>query len=320
VAGIAVWGLGPHAFKNVLPAIEASSDFTLVGVCSRSREKRDDATRQWHGASWAEPGAMLADPRVEVVYLATPTGLHFSHGMQVLEAGRHLICEKSLTGDGEQSLGMVDYSAEHDLLLCEALAFQYHPRFLAVREAIAGSEFGEVFHVSCCFGLPRLEKPGFRMTEALGGGALLDVGCYPLAAVRALFGDAGSVIHAHIKAGTDVEVDVGGTARVEFDGTIAADLAWWYNGAYAADLTIYGERQSLYANRLFSKETVADSTIILRDLHGNGARRDLPSANAFVKMLDVVDVALTDKTCRDRLRGDVASQARLMSQIAQCAR
>jgi NDP-hexose-3-ketoreductase len=320
VAGIAVWGLGPHAFKNVLPAIEASPGFTLVGVCSRSREKRDEALQQWGGASWAEPEAMLADPRIEVVYLATPTGLHFSHSMQVLDARRHLICEKSLTGDGEQSLRMVNYSAEHDLLLCEALAFQYHPRFLVVRDAIASMEFGEVFHASCCFGLPRLEKPGFRMTEALGGGALLDVGCYPLAAVRALFGDAGGVIRAQIKAGTDVEVDVGGTAGVEFDGPIAADLAWWYNGAYAADLTIYGEKQSLYANRIFSKETVADSTIILRDLHGNSTRRDVPAANAFVKMFDVVDAALTDGPSRDRLRADAASQARLMSQIAKCAR
>lgn len=317
---VAVWGLGPHAFKNVIPAISASPGFELIGVCSRNRASRDAAVGTSDIRSWAEPAEMLRSDLVDIVYLATPTGLHFSHGMQVLEARKHLVCEKSLTGNTEHSFRLVEYSAKADLLLCEAFAFQYHPRFLAAQEVLTNDGFGRILHASCCFGLPPLDHPGFRMTAALGGGALLDVGGYPLAAMRVLLGDAGSVVHARIYRSNQTEVDVRGSASLEFAGNIPADVAWWYNGAYAADLIVYGERESLCVNRLFSKETVADSKLVVRSINGSARTMTVPAANAFVKMFEVVNAALTDRALRDRLRGEVRAQASLMNEVTQCAR
>jgi hypothetical protein len=104
---VAVWGLGTHAFKNVLPAVVASGAAKLVGVCSREEASRRRASREFGCAAWPDATAMLADDRVNTVYLATPIGLHFEQGLNVLRSGRHLICEKSLTDSHVKSIGLV---------------------------------------------------------------------------------------------------------------------------------------------------------------------------------------------------------------------
>jgi predicted dehydrogenase len=319
VTGIAVWGIGPHSLKNVLPAIEQARDYELVGVCSRNESARADAARKWGGSSWASPEEMLRSERVEIVYVATPTGLHAAQGLRVLQSGKHLVCEKSLAAAPEEALLLVDYATEHKLLLCEALAFLYHPRFAAVRDLISSPEFGAVLHAFCAFGLPRQANPGFRMSKALGGGALLDVGCYPLSAIRVLFGERPSVLHAEIVALPNDEVDTAGDAAFLFANGLRADAAWGYNRAYSAGLFVWGEKQSLYANRLFSKDTVDDSSITCRDNFGDARTIPVPQANGFVAMLAAVREGLRDDVKRRFFLHDAAGQASFLREVRRCA-
>jgi NDP-hexose-3-ketoreductase len=319
VTGIAVWGVGPHAMKNVLPAIEQARGYELVGVCSRNESARTEAARMWGGSAWASPEEMLRSDRVELVYIATPTGLHAAQGMRVLETGRHLVCEKSLASQPKDALALVNYATERQLLLCEAFAFLHHPRFLAVRDLIVRPEFGAVVHAFCIFDLPRLEKPGFRMSSALGGGALLDVGCYPLSAMRALFGDHSSLLHSRIVTLSNNEVDTAGDAAFLFADGLRVDTAWGYNRAYSAGLFVWGEKQSLYVNRLFSKDTVGDSAITRRDSFGNVETIPVSEANAFVAMFGAVREGLGDDAKRRQFLLDAAGQARLLGEVKRCA-
>jgi predicted dehydrogenase len=320
VTGIGVWGVGPHAIKSVLPAIEQARDYELVGVCSRNESARAEAARKWGGSSWGSPEQMLRSDRVEIVYVATPTGLHAAQGLQVLQSGKHLICEKSLAAQPEEALSLVDCATERKLLLCEALAFLYHPRFLAVRDLISHPDFGAVLHAVCAFGLPRLEKPGFRTSRAMGGGALLDVGCYPLSVMRVLFGENPLVLHSEVVTLPDDEVDTAGDAAFLFPNGLRVDTAWGYNRAYAAGLFVWGEKQSLHANRLFSKDTVRDSGITLRDKFGDAKMIPVPEANAFVAMFAAVREGLEDDLKRQKFLQDAAGQASLLREVKRCAR
>jgi NDP-hexose-3-ketoreductase len=319
VTGIAVWGVGPHAMKNVLPAIEEARGYQLVGVCSRNESARAEAAQKWGGAAWASPEEMLRSDRVELVYIATPTGLHASQGMRVLQSGKHLICEKSLAAQPEDALALVEFATNRKLLLCEALAYQFHPRFLAVRDLVSQPEFGAVLHAFCTFGLPPLDKPGFRMNRELGGGALLDVGCYPLSAMRMLFGDHSSVLYSQIVTLSNDEVDIAGDAAFLFADGLRVDTAWGYNRAYSAGLFIWGEKQSLYVNRLFSKDTVGDSSITLRDHFGDATTIPAPEANAFVAMFGAVREGLGDDAKRRKFLLDAAGQAMLVGEVKRWA-
>ena len=318
--GIAVWGLGPHALKNIIPAITDSRSVRLVGVCSRSDVKRLEASASWRCASWASPEEMLEDSRVDAVYVATPTGMHFAHGMQVLGAGKHLLCEKSLTAAPADALVLVECAREKRLVLHEGFAFLHHPRLLAVRESVSASGFGAVLHAFCCFGLPPLEAPGFRNDPQLGGGALLDVGCYPIAAMLALFGGDVSVLHARIVSSASALIDTHGDANLLFGGNVRADISWGYNRSYAADLLVHGERQSLVANRLFSKLTFPDSRVILRDLAGVPGDLALPPFNGFHGLFDAFVRAMEDDRSRLQLLDDALRRAGVMEAVMRSAR
>ncbi|MES2176531.1 MAG: Gfo/Idh/MocA family oxidoreductase [Gemmatimonadota bacterium] len=317
---IAVWGLGPHAFKNILPAIGESNVLELAGVVSRSEEKVADAIARWGTKRWRTPEEMLSDASVDAVYVTTPTGLHFEHGMLVLGAGKHLICEKSLTASPTQSLALVAEARSRALVICEALMFQYHPRIEAIRSIIRDPAFGRSLHAFASFGLPPLAQPGFRGNADLGGGAFLDVACYTLCLARALFGHAPRVLHANIRSASGESVDTAGDAALLFDSGTRADVTWGYNRAYTAEMTIIGEGGSVYANRLFAKDTPLDSVIIRRDRSGAASALQVASASAFAGMFEVVSAATTDSAARERLYDSAEGQARLMRDVSVCAR
>lgn len=316
VAGVGLWGLGRHAFKNVLPAIAASVDVNLAGVCSRTAAKRDEATARWGGKSWADPAEMLASDDVQIVYVATPTGLHAAHGLQVLTAGKHLICEKSLASDFAGAERLLDCAAEGALVLCEALMFRHHPRFLAICAAVTADTFGRAVHAFSSFTIPPLENPGFRDDASLGGGALLDLGCYPLAAVTGLLGELSEIVRAGIAPPENGGVDRSGSASLLFRNGARADLCWGYDQAYSAELMVLGERQTLYARRVFAKDTGSDNTILLRDRFGAPAEIRIPDANGFVEMFATVVRAMDSAAERERLLAEAHAQARLVAGVA----
>jgi dTDP-3,4-didehydro-2,6-dideoxy-alpha-D-glucose 3-reductase len=320
VTGIAVWGVGRHAMKNVLPAIAEAPDYELIGVCSRNDAARAEAVATWRGESWASPEAMLESERVEVVYLSTPTGLHAAHGQRALDAGKHLICEKSLTSEESDARSLVGLANDKRLLLCEAFAFLHHARFAALRQIVSESGFGSAVHAFCCFGLPRLERPGFRRSRALGGGAMLDVGCYPVAAMRGLFGNGARVIHSRIVTGDGEDVDDGGDAAFIFPSGLRVDTAWGYNRAYSADLFVWGASQTLYANRVFSRDRLSDSVITLRDKFADAENIAVPEGNVFVSLLAVARRAMRDETMRRAFGDDATAQAKLLAEVKRCAR
>ena len=89
---MAVWGLGNHAINRILPALASIDEVKLVGVCSRNRKVVDDCAKQWECHGWISPSEMLDCDNVDVVYIATPIGVHFSLSEQALKAGKHVWC------------------------------------------------------------------------------------------------------------------------------------------------------------------------------------------------------------------------------------
>ena len=312
---LAVWGLGAHAFKNVLPAIVASGAAKLVGVCSREEASRRRASSEFGCVSWSDAAAMLADDRVNVVYLATPIGLHFEQGLCVLNSGRHLICEKSLTDSHAKTVKLVAAARQRRLLLCEAFMYRFHPRIRSVFELVRREEFGALVAVTCSFYLPSLENPGYRHSASLGGGAFLDVGCYPVSFLLGLRQEPLAVAQARFHLTSGVEVDTGGMAVLRWDAQGHACLGWGYGAAYRNEATIIGERQSLYIDQVFAKGGSRCTEVVLRDAHGKEDRRSYESADGFVEMLAYAQKALFNEEMKETLWLEAEQQAKLMEQV-----
>jgi len=315
---VAVWGLGRHAFKNVLPAIRNCCEATLTGVFSRDETARSRASQEYGCEAYPDESSMLRDPRVTAVYLATPIGLHFEQGRRVLEQGRHLLCEKSLTDDYQKSSELIAAARSSGLVLCETFMYRFHPRFAALLDLVGSAAFGRVVSVTCSFYVPTLEHPGYRNNPLLGGGAFWDVACYPISLARAV-GDLLSVDFAWLSTATGSNVDTGGAAFLRLEDEGHAFLDWGYGAAYRNDVTVLGEKQSIYADYVFSRGGSNCSELLLRDSNGRQQRLSVVSTDSFVEMLGYAFKAICNQQMRENLLSEAAGQARWMDEIRKHA-
>ena len=260
---------------------------------------------------------MLSDEEVDAVYVATPTGLHYAHGMQVLGAGKHLWSEKALADTFPRVQELVRESYERDLGLCEGLMYLYHPQFRFIADTVTQPSFGRILSVNCQFGLPPLEQPGFRFTRELGGGALLDVAPYPVSATLRLLGTGLSLMKSLLFQPSGFEVDTHGVALMSNEGGACAFLEWGYNRAYRNEISVWGENASLYSDFIFSKPPGHEALVSVRDRHGKVKCHDIEPTNSFCSMFCAFARTVYDRESRDHLREEAELQASCLESLRQ---
>ena len=179
---------------------------------------------------YADPGcrahasyeALVADPGVDVVYVASPHALHLEHATLALEAGKHVLCEKPLTLNTAEAEAMVALARRHDRFLMEAMWMACHPVIRAVREGFAEGRFGVPRQVHADLGFVVDRPPGDRLIDpALGGGALLDMGVYPLTLAHLVLGPAEELTATAGLSETGIDLDVAIAGRYA-RGAVAA--------------------------------------------------------------------------------------------------
>jgi predicted dehydrogenase len=196
---------------SVVPDMLLVPGVEVVAVHSRSRAS-SAALAEAHGIARIHDtlDALLADPEVDAVYVATPHTLHRSQAEAALRAGKHVVCEKPATTTAADTRALVDLARAEGLLFLEALWMAFSPGYLAVRRAIADGRIGDPRAISVAFGFVTEEGEGRLWDPAVGGGTLLDMGVYPLAFAHSLFGAPSSVsaVGTVIDGGVDTEVAI----------------------------------------------------------------------------------------------------------------
>ncbi|SBT52185.1 Gfo/Idh/MocA family protein [Micromonospora narathiwatensis] len=212
----------------------------LVAVGSRTRESaelfaaRHDVPRAY--ASWAE---LAADPDLDVIYVATPHAAHHEATLACLAGGKAVLVEKPCTLDLATSTELVETARARGLFLMEAMWMRTNPIILRVVELIAEGAIGEVTHVRADFGVAGPFPPEHRMrARTLGGGALLDLGVYPVSLAHLLLGVPQ---HTHAWARLSPEgVDENTGIVLGWDSGAVATLSCGMVGATAITASITG--------------------------------------------------------------------------------
>lgn len=151
---------------------------------------------------------VLADPNVDAVYNPLPNHRHVDWSIRALESGKHVLCEKPIALSAEEGQRLVEAGRQHPhLKLMEAFMYRHHPRWHQVRELLAAGEIGELRVVESHFSYINMDPQNIRNRLDVGGGALMDIGCYPISASRWLFGSepirALSLVERDPNFGTD---------------------------------------------------------------------------------------------------------------------
>ena len=313
---VAVWGLGGHALKNILPALEGCAGIQIKGVCSRREEVVARARERFHCCGWTNPDAMLADSDVDVVYVSTPTGLHSDHGRLVLLANKHLWCEKPICETASQAQGLVNISRDRDVTIAEAFMYLYHHQFSYLKGVVAAGRLGHIHSVTCRFGIPPLENPGFRIHPELGGGAFLDVGSYPISALTSLFPrQEPAVSFSEIIVADGSPVDTAGRAILRYDADLTATIEWRTGAAYRNEIDLWGSDGSVSTERLFSKPADYVPRFRFLDLHGRETLELGEPGNHFEAMFRVFVDFIRDPEKAENERALIVRRATLADRI-----
>ena len=226
------WGIMSTAHINrlFLAGARQADGVELAAVASRDQARAEAYARE-HGIETAHGSyeALLADPRVEAVYIPLPNSLHVEWTIRALASGKHVLCEKPLSRRAAEVERAFDAADRADRLLMEAFMYRHHPQTRRLTELIGQGAIGRVHMIRAAFGFVSQREADVRLQAALDGGALMDVGCYCVSAARLIAGEPERVSAEQALGGDGVDVAFAATMRhadevlSHFDAGLALD-------------------------------------------------------------------------------------------------
>jgi predicted dehydrogenase len=187
-----VWGILSTAnigIKRVIPAILAGRRGAIGAIASRDADRAAGiAARFGIPRSYGSYEALLEDPAIEAIYNPLPNHLHVEWTVKALEAGKHVLCEKPIALNATEAQDIVAARDRSGKRVIEAFMVRFHPQWHRVRSLVQEGRIGTVRALQSAFTFPIYDPANVRNRPEFGGGALYDVGCYPLVTARYVFG------------------------------------------------------------------------------------------------------------------------------------
>ena len=201
----------------------ASVPEVIVAAVAARDQSRAEAYAEQHEIPVAYGGyeALLADPDIDAVYNPLPNSLHGPWTLRAIAAGKHVLCEKPFASNAQEAAEVADAAAASGLVVMEAMHYRYHPLIRRLKELVG--ELGPVRHIQCWTSFAIGNEDDIRYDYDLGGGALMDGGCYALDCLR-LLGPGEPEVVAALATEQKPGVDRAMTAFLRFPGGATAWL------------------------------------------------------------------------------------------------
>lgn len=240
------WGMlgaGWIATKAIAPAMHAASGAIVQAVASQDPARSRALNPLTIHESYE---ALINDPLVDAVYISLPNHLHCQWSVAALKAGKHVLCEKPFAINSSEVELMVKAARENDRLLVEAVWSRWHPRMARLVEYVKAGNIGKVHSIESSFTFPASIDGNYRLSPAMGGGALFDVGVYPLHAMAALVGDNAQVEIQKCDVTTGpTGIDLTTTWQLRFAGSISAQGVASFEMPENQSLIVHGSKGSV---------------------------------------------------------------------------
>ena len=275
-------GAGFVASRGLAPAVHASRGAHLYTVASRDEQRSATLEPERVHATYDD---LLADERVDAVYISLSNSQHIEWVTKSLEAGKHVLCEKPLGLNAIETAAMFDVAARNGRLLIEAVWGRWHPRFARMVELVSSGKIGDIEHIETAFTFTSEMTDNYRLSPSMGGGALLDVGCYQAHAWVALTNGAADFSITELArtvgpTGIDLTTDV----NVQINNNITAHAVSSFALPSNQQFIVRGTQGqiSTAAGESFTTWNETSSLLI------NDVLEEFPVANAFVEMVENV--------------------------------
>ncbi|MDG1476211.1 MAG: Gfo/Idh/MocA family oxidoreductase [Vicingaceae bacterium] len=309
---IGVLGCANIAKRSVIPAIKSIAEYDLVAIASRTQEKATSFALEFDCEAIEGYQNLLDRNDIDVIYMPLPTGLHEEWVMKALDAGKHILIEKSLAMNYDSAKRMVDLARQKGLLIMENFMFLYHGQHNFVKDLIAKGEIGELRCFRSSFGFPPLNKDNFRYNAAAGGGALLDAAAYTVRASQLFLGSDVWIEGATLN-NLDAEVDLFGGAYLKSESGMFAEVAFGFDNFYQCNYEIWGSKGKIIAQRAFTPGENFTPTITL-EKQGEIFDYKVDAENHFINILNEFKRCVLQKEVEAKYE-EILNQSRLLQEL-----
>ena len=309
--------------RLLIPALQASQRGEVVGVASRDEAKATAQAEAYNvPQAFGSYGALLASPDIDAVYIPLPNSLHLPWTLKALEAGKHVLCEKPLATSAAECEQVRRKAAETGLTVLEGFMYRFHPRFERLLELLRRKAVGDVTFVRVAHSFAVSGSGNIRFSSALGGGALLDVGCYCANVSRTVTGEEPVKVTAFANLadaedGGTVDASLAGTLR--FPGGATAMFDCGMNLERRNLLEVVGTAGRLYLDNPFS---LLDEDSVLEEHHfgQDTVLHRVGGANPFVRMAEHFAESVLNGTPLRYSLQDSVGNARVLDALSKAAR
>jgi predicted dehydrogenase len=312
-----VLGAARIAQKQVIPAIRRSGRGKVLAVSSASGRARPYAEELGVPRAYDSHEELLADADVDAVYIALPNSLHAPWIVRAARAGKHVLCEKPMVLNGRELDEVEAAVAAAGVQLTEAFMYRHHPQQARVRDLLASGAVGDLVavHARLHFSLPRAADPDIRLRSDMGGGSLLDLGCYPLDLFGALTGREPDDVVATAVRDEPGGVDTRLAAALRY-GDVLATLDCSFDAAMTHTATLVGTRGVVTLLGPFRADLTGGVATLLVERDGATERIEV-EGDQYAEQIRAFTASLADRAAG---LGDAALSRRTARTLERVAR
>lgn len=216
-----ILGVANIATGKVVPAMQRGQQTIVTAIASRDLAKaKEAAVKLGIEKAYGSYEELLADPNVDAIYNPLPNHLHVPWSVRALESGKHVLCEKPIGLSSSEARTLIDASKKHPKLkLMEAFMYRHHPQWIKAKELATSGAIGELRTIQSFFSYFNRDKANVRNMPGIGGGGLMDIGCYPISLSRFIFEGEPQRVLGIVEVDPDFQVDRLTSAMMDFGGT-----------------------------------------------------------------------------------------------------
>jgi predicted dehydrogenase len=270
-----ILGAAKIARQRVIPGMQAGDLCEVTAIASRDMAKGEAAAAELGIPKlYGSYEKLLADPEIEAVYIPLPNHLHVPWSIRAAEAGKHVLCEKPIGMNAAEARELMAVRDRTGVVIGEAFMVQTHPQWARMVELVRGGRIGQLRGAIGAFGYFNVDPGNVRNILACGGGALMDIGCYPIKTSRMVFGEEPVRVSATMERDASLTgVDVLTSAILEFPSGTCIFTCSMQLAAHQM-MRFYGTKGFIAPEIPFNATPGGTSRITIddgRDLSGGGA-------------------------------------------------
>jgi predicted dehydrogenase len=216
------WGILSTAkigTEQVIPAMQMGEYCDILAIASRDLDRAQAAAQKLGiPKAYGSYEELLADPEIDAIYNPLPNHLHVPWSIQALEAGKHVLCEKPIALTAAEAKRLLDASRQYpELKVMEAFMYRFHPQWQKAKHLVEAGEVGDLQTIQSFFAYYNVDPSNIRNQADIGGGGLMDIGCYCISLSRFLFEAEPDRVFGIVEYDLDFDTDRLASAVLEFE-------------------------------------------------------------------------------------------------------